>query len=160
LKRPISSSAAVHQGQVRLSGEAYLTHPVEVAGILADMNSMPPRSFPGLLHDTVEDTLTTIEQVREGFGKDVAFLVDGLTKISKITFGSQEERQQRISGKMMLAMSSDIRILLVRLADRIHNMRTLNFQPANRQQYIAKETIELYAPLANRLGINWMKVGT
>ena len=151
-------SAAVHQGQVRLSGEPYLTHPVEVAGILADMKLDAATIISGLLHDTVEDTLTTIEQVREGFGKDVAFLVDGLTKISKITFGSQEERQAENFRKMMLAMSSDIRILLVRLADRIHNMRTLNFQPANRQQYIAKETIELYAPLANRLGINWMKV--
>ena len=151
-------SAAVHQGQVRLSGEAYLTHPVEVAGILADMKLDAATIISGLLHDTVEDTLTTIEQVREGFGKDVAFLVDGLTKISKITFGSQEERQAENFRKMMLAMSSDIRILLVRLADRIHNMRTLDFQSANRQQYIAKETIELYAPLANRLGINWMKV--
>ena len=151
-------SAAVHQGQVRLSGEPYLTHPMEVAGILADMKLDAATIISGLLHDTVEDTLTTIEQVREGFGKDVAFLVDGLTKISKITFGSQEERQAENFRKMMLAMSSDIRILLVRLADRIHNMRTLDFQPANRQQYIAKETIELYAPLANRLGINWMKV--
>jgi GTP diphosphokinase / guanosine-3',5'-bis(diphosphate) 3'-diphosphatase len=151
-------SAAVHQGQVRLSGEPYLTHPVEVAGILADMKLDAATIISGMLHDTVEDTLTTIEQVREGFGKDVAFLVDGLTKISKITFGSQEERQAENFRKMMLAMSSDIRILLVRLADRIHNMRTLNFQPANRQQYIAKETIELYAPLANRLGINWMKM--
>jgi GTP pyrophosphokinase len=129
-----------------------------VAGILADMKLDAATIISGMLHDTVEDTLTTIEQVREGFGKDVAFLVDGLTKISKITFGSQEERQAENFRKMMLAMSSDIRILLVRLADRIHNMRTLNFQPANRQQYIAKETIELYAPLANRLGINWMKV--
>ena len=151
-------SAAVHQGQVRLSGEPYLTHPVEVAGILADMKLDAATIISGLLHDTVEDTLTTIEQVREGFGKDVAFLVDGLTKISKITFGSQEERQAENFRKMILAMSSDIRILLVRLADRIHNMRTLDFQSANRQQYIAKETIELYAPLANRLGINWMKV--
>jgi GTP diphosphokinase / guanosine-3',5'-bis(diphosphate) 3'-diphosphatase len=151
-------SAAVHQGQVRLSGEPYLTHPVEVAGILADMKLDAATIISGLLHDTVEDTLTTIEQVREAFGNDVVFLVDGLTKISKITFGSQEERQAENFRKMMLAMSSDIRILLVRLADRIHNMRTLKFQPTDRQQYIAKETIELYAPLANRLGINWMKV--
>ena len=151
-------SASVHQGQVRLSGEPYLTHPVEVAGILADMKLDAATIISGFLHDTVEDTLTTIEQVREGFGKDVAFLVEGLTKISKITFGTQEERQAENFRKMMLAMSSDIRILLVRLADRIHNMRTLSFQPPNRQQYIAKETIELYAPLASRLGINWMKV--
>lgn len=151
-------SAAVHQGQVRLSGEPYLTHPMEVAGILSDMKLDASTIISGILHDTVEDTLATIDQIREGFGKDVAFLVEGLTKISKITFGSQEERQAENFRKMMLAMSSDIRILLVRLADRIHNMRTLNFQPPNRQQYIAKETIELYAPLANRLGINWMKV--
>jgi guanosine-3',5'-bis(diphosphate) 3'-pyrophosphohydrolase len=151
-------SATVHQGQVRLSGEPYLTHPMEVAGMLADMKLDAATIISGFLHDTVEDTLTTIEQVREGFGKDVAFLVEGLTKISKITFGSQEERQAENFRKMMLAMSSDIRILLVRLADRIHNMRTLDFQPPGRQQYIAKETIELYAPLANRLGINWMKV--
>jgi GTP diphosphokinase / guanosine-3',5'-bis(diphosphate) 3'-diphosphatase len=151
-------SATVHQGQVRLSGEPYLTHPMEVAGMLADMKLDAATIISGFLHDTVEDTLTTIEQVREGFGKDVAFLVEGLTKISKITFGSQEERQAENFRKMMLAMSSDIRILLVRLADRVHNMRTLDYQPRDRQQYIAKETIELYAPLANRLGINWMKV--
>ncbi len=151
-------SASVHQGQVRLSGEPYLTHPMEVAGILSDMKLDASAIIAGILHDTVEDTLATIDQIREGFGKDVAFLVEGLTKISKITFGTQEERQAENFRKMMLAMSSDIRILLVRLADRIHNMRTLDFQPPNRQQYIAKETIELYAPLANRLGINWMKV--
>ena len=151
-------SATVHQGQIRLSGEPYLTHPMEVAGVLADMKLDAATIISGFLHDTVEDTLTTIEQVRERFGKDVAFLVEGLTKISKITFGSQEERQAENFRKMMLAMSSDIRILLVRLADRVHNMRTLDFQPPDRQQYIAKETIELYAPLANRLGINWMKV--
>lgn len=151
-------SASVHQGQVRLSGEPYLTHPMEVAGMLSDMKLDASTIISGLLHDTVEDTLATIDQIRDGFGKDVAFLVEGLTKISKITFGSQEERQAENFRKMMLAMSSDIRILLVRLADRIHNMRTLKFQPPHRQQYIAKETIELYAPLANRLGINWMKV--
>jgi GTP pyrophosphokinase len=151
-------SAAVHQGQVRLSGEPYLTHPMEVAGMLSDMKLDAATIISGLLHDSVEDTLATIEQIRREFGKDVAFLVEGLTKISKITFGTQEERQAENFRKMMLAMSSDIRILLVRLADRIHNMRTLGFQPPVRQQYIAKETIELYAPLANRLGINWMKV--
>jgi guanosine-3',5'-bis(diphosphate) 3'-pyrophosphohydrolase len=151
-------SATVHQGQVRLSGEPYMTHPMEVAGILSDMKLDAATVISGLLHDTVEDTLATTEQIRKEFGKDVGFLVEGLTKISKITFGSQEERQAENFRKMMLAMSSDIRILIVRLADRIHNMRTLGFQPPARQQYIAKETIELYAPLANRLGINWMKV--
>jgi len=151
-------SASVHQGQVRLSGEPYLTHPMEVAGILADMKLDARTITTGMLHDTVEDTLTTLEQIEAAFDKEVAFLVGGLTKISKITLGSQEERQAENFRKMMLAMSSDIRILLIRLADRVHNMRTMEYQPPDRQLYIAKETLDLYAPLANRLGINWMKV--
>ncbi|MDI9570254.1 MAG: bifunctional (p)ppGpp synthetase/guanosine-3',5'-bis(diphosphate) 3'-pyrophosphohydrolase [Pseudomonadota bacterium] len=151
-------SATVHQGQTRLSGEPYLTHPMEVAGILADMKLDAATIITGLLHDTVEDTLTTTEQIEAAFGRDVSFLVEGLTKISKITFGSQEERQAENFRKMILAMSADLRILIVRLADRMHNMRTLNFQPREKQRYIATETLELYAPLANRLGINWMKV--
>jgi len=151
-------SASVHQGQIRLSGEPYLTHPVEVAGILADMKLDAATIVTGLLHDTVEDTLATPEQIREAFGKEVEFLVEGLTKISKITLGSKVEQQAENFRKMILAMSSDIRILLIRLADRIHNMRTLEFQTTEKQKYIAEETLELYAPLANRLGINWMKV--
>jgi len=151
-------SATVHQGQVRLSGEPYLTHPMEVAGILVDMKLDAATIISGLLHDTVEDTLTTQEQVEKEFGKDVAFLVGGLTKLSRISFGSQEERLAENFRKMILAMSADIRILLVRLADRIHNMRTLQYHPPDRRIYIAKETMEIYAPLANRLGINWMKM--
>lgn len=151
-------SAAVHKGQVRLSGEPYLTHPMEVAGILVDMNLDVATIVSGLLHDTVEDTLTTLDQIEKAFGKDVAFLVDGLTKISQIKFGDREEEQAENFRKMILAMSSDIRILLIKLADRIHNMRTLEFQKPEKQQFIARETLELYAPLANRLGINWMKV--
>jgi (p)ppGpp synthetase, RelA/SpoT family len=150
-------SATVHQGQVRLSGEPYLTHPMEVAGILADMKMDAATIISGLLHDTVEDTLTTSAQIENEFGKDVAFLVSGLTKLSLISFGSQEERQAENFRKMILAMSSDIRILLVRLADRIHNMRTLQYQTPDKRIYIARETIDVYAPLANRLGINWMK---
>jgi len=149
--------AAVHKGQVRLSGEPYLRHPLEVAGILIDLNLDTSTIVTGLLHDTVEDTLVTLEEIEETFGKDVAFLVDGLTKISKIKFGSREEQQAENFRKMILAMSSDIRVLLIKLADRIHNMRTLEFQPPEKQQFIARETLELYAPLANRLGINWMK---
>ncbi|HPJ97465.1 MAG TPA: HD domain-containing protein, partial [Syntrophales bacterium] len=150
-------SATVHQGQVRLSGEPYLTHPMEVAGILVGMEVDAATIVTGMLHDTVEDTLATLPEIEEAFGKDVAFLVDGLTKISKITFGSKEERQAENFRKMILAMSTDIRILLVKLADRVHNMRTLEFHPVEKQKYIAKETMELFAPLANRLGINWMK---
>ncbi|MBU2053668.1 MAG: bifunctional (p)ppGpp synthetase/guanosine-3',5'-bis(diphosphate) 3'-pyrophosphohydrolase [Proteobacteria bacterium] len=151
-------SASVHQGQVRLSGEPYLSHPMEVCGILAQMKLDAATLVTGLLHDTVEDTLATLEQIEDAFGKEVAFLVEGLTKISKISLGSQEERQAENFRKMIMAMSTDIRILLVRLADRIHNMRTLEFQTPDRQVFISKETLELYAPLANRLGINWMKM--
>jgi GTP pyrophosphokinase len=151
-------SATVHQGQVRLSGEPYLTHPMEVAGILVDMKMDLATIISGLLHDTIEDTLTTKEQIEQEFGKDVAFLVSGLTKLSRISFGSQEERQAENFRKMILAMSADIRILLVRLADRIHNMRTLQYQTLDRRIYIARETMDVYAPLANRLGINWMKM--
>ncbi len=151
-------SATVHQGQVRLSGEPYLTHPMEVAGILVDMKLDAATIISGLLHDTVEDTLTTQEQIEEEFGKDVAFLVGGLTKLSRISFSSREERLAENFRKMILAMSADIRILLVRLADRIHNMRTLQYQPPDKRVYIARETIDIYAPLANRLGINWMKM--
>ncbi|MGA2525832.1 MAG: bifunctional (p)ppGpp synthetase/guanosine-3',5'-bis(diphosphate) 3'-pyrophosphohydrolase [Smithellaceae bacterium] len=157
IKKAYIYSATVHQGQVRLSGEPYLTHPMEVAGILADMKMDAATIISGLLHDTVEDTLTTSAQVENEFGKDVAFLVSGLTKLSLISFGSQEERQAENFRKMILAMSSDIRILLVRLADRIHNMRTLQYQTPDKRIYIARETIDVYAPLANRLGINWMK---
>ncbi len=151
-------SATVHQGQVRLSGEPYLTHPMEVAGILVDMKLDAATIISGLLHDTVEDTLTTLEQIEKEFGKDVAFLVGGLTKLSLISFGSQEERLAENFRKMILAMSADIRILLVRLADRIHNMKTLQYQTPDKRAYIAKETMDIYAPLANRLGINWMKI--
>ena len=151
-------SATVHQGQVRLSGEPYLTHPMEVAGILVDMKMDSATIISGLLHDTIEDTLTTKEQIDQEFGKDVTFLVNGLTKLSRISFGSQEERQAENFRKMILAMSADIRILLVRLADRIHNMRTLQYQTPERRIYIARETMDVYAPLANRLGINWMKM--
>jgi GTP pyrophosphokinase len=151
-------SASVHQGQVRLSGEPYLTHPMEVAGILTDMKMDAATIISGLLHDTIEDTLTTAEQLEHEFGKDVAFLVSGLTKLSKLSFSSQEERQSENLRKMILAMSSDIRILLIRLADRVHNMRTLQYHSKERRIAIARETLDIYAPLANRLGINNMKM--
>jgi GTP pyrophosphokinase len=151
-------SASVHQGQVRLSGEPYLTHPMEVAGILTDIKMDAATIISGLLHDTIEDTLTTTDQLEREFGRDVAFLVGGLTKLSRISFGSQEERQSENFRKMILAMSADIRILLVRLADRIHNMRTLQYHPKEKRLYIARETMDIYAPLANRLGINAMRM--
>lgn len=150
-------SAKVHQGQVRLSGEPYLTHPMEVAYILVQLKMDVPTIVAGLLHDTLEDTLTTIEELHTVFGKEVAGLVDGITKIGKITFQTREERQAENFRKMLLAMARDIRVILVKLADRLHNMRTLHFQPEARQRKIAQETLDIYAPLANRLGISWIK---
>lgn len=159
-------SARVHQGQVRLSGEPYLNHPLEVASILTDMKMDPITIAIGLLHDTVEDTHTTLEAVREVFGEEITTLVDGLTKISKITFDSKEVQQapdRFIQGqaenfrKMLLAMAKDIRIILVKLADRLHNMSTLVALHPDKRSKIAQETLDIYAPLANRLGIGWLK---
>jgi GTP pyrophosphokinase len=149
--------AKVHQGQTRLSGEPYLVHPMEVAGILADLKLDVPTVVTGLLHDTVEDTLTTFDELESLFGSEVARLVDGVTKIGKIHFKTKEESQAENFRKMLLAMANDIRVILVKLADRLHNMRTLQYQPEAKQRSIAKETLDIYAPIANRLGISWIK---
>jgi GTP diphosphokinase / guanosine-3',5'-bis(diphosphate) 3'-diphosphatase len=150
-------SAQVHLGQTRRSGEPYLVHPVAVAMILAQMKLDEASVATGLLHDTVEDTLATQDELERFFGKEIATLVDGVTKISKIEFQSKEERQAENFRKMILAMSRDIRVLLVKLADRLHNMRTLDPMPKEAQIRIARETLEIYAPLAARLGIYWMR---
>ncbi|HKE10334.1 MAG TPA: bifunctional (p)ppGpp synthetase/guanosine-3',5'-bis(diphosphate) 3'-pyrophosphohydrolase [Myxococcota bacterium] len=157
LKRAYVYSAKVHEGQERLSGEPYLVHPVDVAGILADMRLDEVTVATGLLHDTLEDTLTTADELRRLFGEEVAFLVEGLTKIAKIEFTSARERQAENFRKMLLAMSKDIRILLIKLADRLHNMRTLRFMKGDSRARVAQETLDIYAPLAHRLGIHWMK---
>ncbi len=157
LKRAYVYSAKVHEGQERLSGEPYLVHPVEVAGVLAEMRLDEVTVTAGLLHDTLEDTLTTPGEIRRLFGDEVAFLVEGLTKIAKIEFTSARERQAENFRKMLLAMSKDIRILLIKLADRLHNMRTLRFMPEESRARVAQETQDIYAPLAHRLGIHWMK---
>jgi GTP diphosphokinase / guanosine-3',5'-bis(diphosphate) 3'-diphosphatase len=157
LRKAYVFSAKVHQGQMRLSGEPYLTHPMEVADLLVQLKMDVPTIVTGLLHDTVEDTLTTVEEVRALFGDEIADLVEGVTKISKISFRTSEERQAENFRKMLLAMARDIRVIMVKLADRLHNMRTLDFQPAERQHKIAQETLEIFAPLANRLGISWLK---
>ncbi len=157
LQRAYVFSAKVHEGQERLSGEPYLIHPLEVAGILVDMRMDHVSVAAGLLHDTLEDTLTTREELERLFGEEVAFLVDGLTKIAKIEFTSLRERQAENFRKMLIAMSKDIRILLIKLADRLHNMRTLHYLGEDPQQRIAQETVDIYVPLANRLGMHWVQ---
>jgi GTP pyrophosphokinase len=158
LKKAYVFSAKVHHGQIRLSGEPYLNHPLEVAHILANLRLDTASVVTGLLHDSLEDTYTNLEELRETFGEEVAQLVDGVTKISKITLKSSEEDQAENFRKMILAMVQDIRVVLVKLADRVHNMRTLKYQPPSKQKAIAQETLEIYSPLANRLGIDWMKI--
>src|SRR4030067_1367954 len=150
-------SAKVHRGQVRLSGEPYLSHPLEVAHILTRLKMDESCVAAGLLHDTIEDTISTSEEIREHFGEEIFSLVDGVTKISKIEFASSEEQQAENYRKMILAMAKDIRVILIKLADRLHNMRTLEYMAPEKQKIIAKETADIYAPLANRLGIGWMK---
>jgi len=157
LRRAYVFSALEHKGQVRHSGEPYLTHPLEVAHILADMRLDAGAIAAGLLHDVVEDTLTTIERIQEQFGEEVAHVVEGVTKIGAIPFSSSEERQAENFRKMLLAMVDDMRVILVKLADRLHNMRTLHYLPEDRQLKIARETLDIYAPIANRLGMSKIK---
>jgi len=153
LQKAYIFSAREHRDQVRSSGEPYLIHPLNVAYILADMRLDETSIAVGLLHDVLEDTLTTKEALHEMFGEDVAELVDGVTKISRYAYVSKEEQQAETFRKMLLAMVSDLRVVLVKLADRLHNMRTLQFLPEEKRLAIAKETMEIYAPIANRLGI-------
>jgi GTP pyrophosphokinase len=157
LRRAYVFSAFEHKGQVRHSGEPYLIHPLAVADFLADMKLDAVAIAAGLLHDVVEDTLTTIERIEELFGPEVAHVVEGVTKISAIPFASSEERQAENFRKMLLAMVDDIRVILVKLADRLHNMRTLNHLPEDRRVKIAQETRDIYAPIANRLGMSKVK---
>jgi guanosine-3',5'-bis(diphosphate) 3'-pyrophosphohydrolase len=158
IKKAYVYSAKVHQGQLRKSGEPYLVHPLEVAGILAEMKLDEASVVTGLLHDTIEDTLATKEEVGELFGDEIADLVDGVTKLSQFSAANtQEEKQAENFRKMVVAMAKDIRVLLVKLADRAHNMRTLDHMKPESQERIARETLDIYAPLANRLGIQWLK---
>src|SRR5215471_10239403 len=157
LRRAYVFSAIEHKGQVRRSGEPYLVHPLEVADILADLRLDVVAVAAGLLHDIVEDTTTSIEKIRELFGEKVAHVVEGVTKLSGLQFASSEERQAESFRKMLLAMVDDIRVIMVKLADRLHNMRTLNYLPEERRARIAQETRDIYAPIANRLGMGKLK---
>ena len=157
LRKAYVFSALEHKGQIRHSGEPYLVHPLEVADILADMKLDAVCIAAGLLHDVVEDTLTTPDKIRERFGEDVAHIVEGVTKIGAIPFSSTEERQAENFRKMLLAMVDDIRVILVKLADRLHNMRTLQHMADDKRVRIAQETLDIYAPIANRLGMSRIK---
>ena len=150
-------SAKVHQGQKRRSGEPYLTHPMAVADLIAELKLDVPSIVGGLLHDTVEDTLATLDEIKSLFGREIAALVDGVTKLSRANFSSREEKQAENFRKMLLAMGKDVRVILIKLADRVHNMRTLDHMPRQNQILTAQETLDIYAPLSHRLGIAWIK---
>jgi GTP pyrophosphokinase len=157
LQKAYIFSAREHRGQIRSSGEPYLIHPLNVAYLLAEMRLDETSIAVGLLHDVLEDTLTTKETLQQHFGDDIAELVDGVTKISRYAFVSREEQQAETFRKMLLAMVSDLRVVLVKLADRLHNMRTLQHLPDEKRVAVAKETMEIYAPIANRLGMGRVK---
>lgn len=158
LRRAYEFSEKAHAGQIRRSGEPYISHPLGVAAILADLKLDLPTVMTGLLHDTVEDTPVTLEEIERQFGPIVARLVDGVTKISRMKFRNTHEKQGENIRKMIVAMGKDVRVVLVKLADRLHNMRTLHHMPPAKQAIIAQETLDIYSPLASRLGINTMKI--
>ncbi len=157
VRKAYDFSAKAHEGQKRRSGEPYVQHPVAVAGVLTLLKTDVAAVVAGLLHDTLEDTVATPAELEREFGKEVVHLVDGVTKIGKITFRSYEEKQAENFRKMVLSMADDIRVVIIKLADRLHNMRTLEHLSEAKRQEIAQETLEIYAPLANRIGIGWVK---
>ncbi len=157
VRKAYEFSAKAHEGQTRRSGEPYVKHPVAVAGVLTSLKTDVTAIVAGLLHDTLEDTVATTGELEREFGKDVVHLVDGVTKIGKITFKSSEEKQAENFRKMVLSMADDIRVVIIKLADRLHNMRTLEHLSEGKRLEIAQETLEIYAPLANRIGVGWVK---
>jgi GTP pyrophosphokinase len=157
VERAYEFAARAHEGQTRRSGDPYVSHPLAVAQIVTELRLDVPSVCAGLLHDAVEDTSTTVAELTENFGTEVAFLVDGLTKLGKLPYSTREERQAENFRKMLLAMARDMRVILVKFCDRLDNMRTLQHLPEDKQERIAAETLEIYAPLAHRLGIQWIK---
>src|ERR1700719_4831449 len=153
IRRAFEVADRAHSGQARLTGEPYIEHPLAVAGILADLRLDPETVMAALLHDTVEDTEVTREEVRRLFGEQVAKLVDGVTKLGKIHVRSAEEHQAENIRKMLVAMAEDVRVVLIKLGDRLHNMRTISAHTSDRRARISRETLDIYAPLAHRLGI-------
>ncbi len=158
IQRCYSFAEKAHSGQLRRSGEPYVIHPLGVAATIAELKLDVPSLCAGLLHDCVEDTSATTEELQRLFGQEIAFLVEGVTKLGKIPWNTREERQAENFRKMLLAMARDIRVILIKLADRVDNMRTLGAMPADKQERIARETMDIYAPLANRMGIQWIKI--
>src|SRR5437763_3044180 len=157
ISRSYQLARAAHDGQVRRSGDPYIQHPLAVATILAELGLDDVTISAALLHDAVEDTGVTLEEVARDFGPEVAAIVDGVTKLDRVSFDSKEAQQAATMRKMLVAMAKDIRVLLIKLADRLHNMRTIAALRADKQQRIAQETLDVYAPLAHRLGIAEMK---
>lgn len=158
VRRAYEFAARAHEGQTRKSGDPYVTHPLSVAHIISELKLDVASVCAGLLHDCVEDTSATVEQLDELFGKEIAFLVEGVTKLGKLPYSTREEQQAENFRKMLLAMARDIRVILVKLCDRLDNMRSLHHLPPEKQERIAAETMQIYAPLAHRLGIQWVKV--
>ncbi|HEU4906350.1 MAG TPA: HD domain-containing protein, partial [Solirubrobacterales bacterium] len=157
LSRAFEFACERHGDQLRRSGDEFITHPVGVAQICAGMRLDTETLCAALLHDTVEDTSASLEEIRDGFGEEIAQLVDGVTKLTGMTFESRDERQAENYRKMMVAMATDVRVILIKLADRLHNMRTLGALPKQKQMAKSRETLEIYAPLAHRLGIHAIK---
>ena len=157
IKRAYKLADEAHEGQLRSSGEKYITHPLSVASILLDYHMDTDTICSALLHDVVEDTDTSLEDIRKDFGEDVAILVDGVTKIGQVPLNTKEEQQAENIRKILMAMSKDIRVIIIKLADRLHNMRTLYARPPHKQRKTSLETMNFYAPIAHRLGMSDVK---